>query len=190
MVVLVMLTQRPRPSYLFSLGILMMALAGLAAFIVLSETNLYPVLARAYPALTLLAVLLVPAYYHDTTRTNPFPLSLYYRTLAPFQPLLQQPGAVLMSAGYPVELCNYLAPRGCAGVSYWTVRSEVSAGGDWQTAMKRRNINLFYADELVLTDLQRPTWLDGNLEAEGWRAIGYQNTTSRRWMLLQRTPAR
>ena len=190
MAVLVMLTQRPRPSYLFSFGLFLMALAGLCVYAITHRVTRL----RPSPALSavvaVLLILSVPSYYRPAARGAPPLLVEHYRRLLPFQDTLQTPGAVLLAANFPSELCSYIPPGPpyCTGTWYWQLRPEVRSRADWPAVMERHGINLLYADESVLADAQRPQLLE-DPAAYGWEVVASQKV-GRQWALLRRQPSR
>lgn len=187
MVLFIMITQRPRPSYLFSFGLFMMAVGGFCGYVISYRWSFYERLAKLFAILTGLIILFLPPYYHDTAQTNAQPLSKFYRTLAPFQDIMRVPGTVLLTAGYSSELCNYLGlgSQNCNAFFYWDLRSQVKDDADWLSVLEKHGINLFFVDESVFADPQKPKFIS-DPKAYGWETIGFQNGAGGRWILLQR----
>lgn len=186
MTVVVMLTQRPRPSYLFSLGFFLMMATALAAYAIIDGTRAYSYLHRALPAIAVLAILLAPCYFQKSLSTTPYSLSLCYRRLAPYEDSLRRPRSVFLAAQYPTELCNYSGLGACRGIAYAGLRPEVRAVDDWASVLDRHKVTLIYADHIVMGDPMRPPMLNPGASAPGWHCLAYGETPAGRWMLWER----
>ena len=193
MVLCIMITQRPRPAYLFSLSLLMMAAAGFCGYVIAHQWSVYRYLSQCFAVPVVVLVLLCPSYYslrasyYNAAQADRRFLLRDYRTLEPFQTLMRRPGTVLLTVDYAVELCNYLGigDQNCQAVSYETLQSQVTNDTDWLSVLDKHGINLFYVDERVFDDPRRPTFIS-DPGAYGWETIGSQNAAGRRWMLLHK----
>src|SRR5262249_49187685 len=85
----VIATQRPRPSYLFGLGVLLMALTGFWVQVLLRRLRLAGRASALMPAAMAGLCLLVPSYYLSAARRwQPRPLRQVIERLSPYRELL------------------------------------------------------------------------------------------------------
>ncbi|MBI3696885.1 MAG: hypothetical protein HY238_18885 [Acidobacteria bacterium] len=180
----VMLTERPRPSYIFTLGLMVMCAAGMCLHAITHRWSGLQRLAPAFPVCSILLILLVPRFFDHGTR----PLLEAYRRLMPFAYVLERPGTVLVTPGYN-ELCHYLRAaslNACQPLSYFDLRGMKSHGHQpWPEFLDAHGVNSFYADEAVLEDPTIQPVLS-NPGSFGWKIIGLQDAPGRKWMLLQK----
>ncbi len=197
--------QRPRPSYLFSLTIFLMAAVGMGIFIIFSRWPVFYKTRIFVPVLAIALLIVVPPYYHSSS-SDRFLLSLYHQ-LQPFQTLMSQPKTLFLNRQGSDELCFYFEQvdmslhalhgnykqqvRRCKPLTYGS--PDFFAGVPAQTTLPERlqeqKVNLFYADAALLD------WLNSNPktqrflinpEADGWKLVGQQNGAGERWMLFQK----
>jgi hypothetical protein len=95
--------QRPRPSYMFMLTLLLMAMIGMCLFITLRRLAVYQLLQRWTWVVMLGLLLFTPPYYSAGTRG----LLNLYQALYPSKEFVGIPGTAIVTAGYAQELCNY-----------------------------------------------------------------------------------
>jgi len=189
-VAVVMLTQRPRPSYMFSLSLMVAAAVGMAIHIL---TRRWGFTNRAWPYFSLVVVIFlvaVPPYYRNGGRFPRRPLLEHYRRLSPFQQLLQRQGTVLVTPGDYWELCAYVGGgswKGCRNLRWQDLKESVTPGSpvELQAQLKQQGANLFYADETVLDDPLAKE-LVSSPEKYGWRLLASHQPGRGRWVLLQR----
>jgi hypothetical protein len=185
--VIVMLMQRPRPSYMFALGIAIRVFVGLCCWAILSSTSLLRTFRRIYPAFAVLLILIVPSYY--AARPNPPQNSLatLYSRLRPFEFLFETPGVRFSANGWGPELCNYLGKRfdGCASVPYAQLKSGASTRMSLGEALNKQNVNVFYAEESVLADPAGREFV-ADPSSAGWKQIGFGDLPGRTWMLFKK----
>lgn len=191
MVAVVLLTQRPRPSYLFGGSILLMALTGFFLLVLAYRFRLSGLVERSAPAIAVLVFAIFGSSYYPRPGMGA-ERTLYqnYQTLIAFRPLLSAPGTVLLTRGYAWETCNYVGLSGenCQGVNYWELRNDVRTSGEWPEVLQRRGINVVYADEPVLADPKGPGLLTKS-ETDGWDMVGRQDGAGRNWVLLVKRKA-
>lgn len=95
--------QRPRPSYMFMLTLLLMATTGMCLFITIRRLAVYQLLQRWTWVVMLGCLLFAPPHYSAGTRE----LLDLYRELYPSKEFLRIPGTAIVTGGYAQELCNY-----------------------------------------------------------------------------------
>lgn len=181
---IVAVTQRPRPSYLFPLGLSVMTAAGMALFALVRHRGERLVPAAATVG-ALLLIVLTPTYtpmYQggraegDTSR----PLLKLYRRLEPFAELFHQPSVRFVSPHYPHELCRYLerrVDRYCQGVTP-------------QSLVARTPGSAYDGVDVVLVDETHPASRDSAApllrDPATWRVVARGGENGRGWMLLAR----
>jgi hypothetical protein len=188
--VAIILTQRPRSSYLLPLGAALMAAIATSVRITVWPT-LTRLLGRAGPwALAALVVgLLVwlPPHYRPDGR----PLLALYRRHLPFASLIARPQTVLLTSGYALEL-NYYLGRGKAQVLDYGSVGALGDGRSTQAALDGAGINLFYADEAMLDRLESSRGLEpllDSLQTADWTLVGGENHEGARWRMWRRRAA-
>ncbi|MFT4120493.1 hypothetical protein [Bradyrhizobium sp.] len=146
----VVVTQRPRPSYLFAFTVCIMALVGMSADLLTRGIR------EAINGIAIVAgaalVLLLPFY--QQTYASPRPLRANLARLQPYQSLLAAPDNKLLIGDYAGELAGYLQYR-------------TDAASNVRLAFKTY-------DYSVLTDWDRQQPLDAFLERRGFTAIFVQ----------------
>jgi hypothetical protein len=187
--VVVMLTQRPRPSYLFATSVGIMLATGVAV----------EALARRWIAghergwsIAVVVSGLVLAWTVPARPTEaPRPLLEGYRRLQGIADRLEGPGKVLVTLGHGENLCAYLAVGGrprCRGLHYHALRPEVAAGRPWADVFDSHGVTSVYATEEMTADrilrefVARPRrW--------GWRVLVRGKSVRGNWVVLERAPA-
>ena len=184
----VMVMQRPRPEYIFGLGITIQAVAALCLQAVIRAGRLDTQMARAFPVLMVLLLVAVPSYYPDRSHRGPRPLRELYRALAPYQDLLSARGVTLVTLGYGDDLCNYLSldqTRRCQALHFYELRREVSdADGLW-VLLNARGATALYVNEAMAADPLTRAAL-ANAGAAGWEVVMRKATPRGERLLLWR----
>lgn len=179
----VMITQRPRPSYLFAFGIFLRAVAGMSLFVIFERWAWRKWLAKAFPAMVILMVVLMPRYYPGPYAQQPRLLARDYERLARNEGLLRRPGTVLVSPISGWQLCDYLAKGWCKVAYYFDLRALVARGSSWRDVLEGQRATLIYADESVLDDDAGAALVQESATA-GWQTLAFHNTANERWILM------
>jgi hypothetical protein len=189
---LVIITQRPRPSYLFTLSLALMAAVGMAVHVLLSQVpSLRRRLAALAPAAMLALCLLVRPHYVTAEGPAPHRLRALVERMRPFEELLAPKGLTLLQGDYAGEISlyvgrNYYArPLGYEVIHRWKrdVPLEVCLAGE--------KVDVFYLNEELLRFLQAdPSPLAhsflGPTPPRGWELVGRGDTPGDRWRLFRR----
>jgi hypothetical protein len=189
-------TQRPRPSYLFSLGIVLMAAVGMSSFVI---ARLWPVLRKASrwtPLFMLTILLATPSYYLASDRAQrPRPLLELYRRLAPFGSVVAQSHTVSLVNRYPLDVHFYVGHnylKDPARTLDYTVLNEWHAATPPDVFLNGHGIDLFYVDEVLLRRfLSTPLYKSfvNDPEAVGWTLVAPRDGGEQNWRLfLRNTP--
>jgi hypothetical protein len=182
--VVIIATQRPRPSYLFALGVLLMCLTARCG-----EGLIGPELTQRsqalLPAAAVAALLIVPCFYQPQA-AQPRPLLAIYRTLRPFSEQLRG-GAVAVVPGFSGEVCNLLPakdPASCRAVDYYALRSR-SPSKPLAELLAEVKADLFLTDENTWNDAAVRGFVaqSGNL---GWETASEEPAGSGKRVLLRR----
>jgi len=184
-VVIVMITQRPRPSYMFTLGLLLMALTGFFVQLIISNWPWLSAFRWMFPIAAATLIAFTPCYYAAPRFGRPNLAA--YRHIRPFQEIID-PNVGLMAPFYGADLCYYLSRtprRYCRGFDYWVFRDSTAPGVDWNRALAALRVKFFLANESVLTDKAGAEFVR-SAPSNGWEVVELENLPGNRWMLLQK----
>jgi len=179
----VMISQRPRPSYMFSLGILLRAAAGMCLLALIHRSVWERRLVVAFPVIAVVAVALTPSFYAANYQGRGRPLMTGYERIAKYESFLSAPSAALVSPGYDGELCSYAGKGECRGVDYYYLRTHVSAARPWPSVLRASGATVFYVDEAVLADPSCREFVS-NAKLFGWETVASRDSPSDSWRLL------
>jgi hypothetical protein len=184
---LIIPSQRPRPSYLFSLSIFLMALTGMSLLVIAHRWSVLQRLSDWMHLLMVTVLFLVPSYYptHPSSRQ----LFAVYRQLDPFEQIIARSDTVFLKGEYADEVANYLG-YGRPQVFTYGILAELPEGTNSLTLLESKGINLVYVDEILAAriptiDLFEPSFSTA-LQSRGWQLIAFQNIPGNRWMLWQK----
>jgi hypothetical protein len=185
---MIVIMQRPRPSYMFALGIAIRVVAGLCLFSFWPRARALTNMNRYFPVAAVLAILFVPAYYATLPPPSANSLSTLYTRLRPFEPLFEAGDVKFSAVGWVPELCNYLAKtnRTCNTEPYLEFRKGAGGSMTLGKLLNQKNINLFYADETIFADPMGRQFMS-DPAADGWEQIGFEDLPGRRWMLFKKS---
>lgn len=187
--VVVMLTIRPRPSYLFNFSVLLLAVIGMCGFVLGSR---WPALARLRVVLPVVAagiLVAVPSIYDERYQTPQAgasrPLLEMVDRLKPFEDVVGRPTTRLLTARFANEACTYVAPTSpCRGTSLIEAIEQRPKGTTLPRLLKQLDTNVVYADESVITNPSTRDVLQ-KLERKGWEPLGPSPSSGDSWTLLQ-----
>jgi len=190
---LVILTQRPRPSYLFTFAVLLMAITGMCIYAVTTRWRLTGQLRSVAPLVMVGLVLFVPRYFVLGKHTKR-PIANSVERLLPYCDAITAPGIVTLvpdraSVGY------YIHPASRdrklqATREFPQLVARVSAGDTFATLLARHNVDYAYLDERSLGWLEASTCDDARefvngRGAPGWELIAAGNAPDDRWRLYR-----
>ena len=182
--------QRPRPSYLFSLTLFLMAIAGMSFFSITRDRPKFQFLSQSLPIFMMVMLIFTQPYYPNHYDIRPL-LNLYRRFL-PFQSEIANGETVFLSREYSHEICHYLMnPEICQPLSYanpafW---DDLPPQQSINTFLEDLGVNLFYIDRLLLiqfTNDFRASEFFQNPMNFNWKILALQDSNNDQWMLLQR----
>jgi hypothetical protein len=187
---LIIPTQRPRPSYLFCQGIVLMALTGMCLFAISHRLPRLQRLSKWLPIVMVTLLLVVPQHYRSDGSARP--LLALYRRLAPFEAIFNHPDSVFLARAYLIEIHDYV------GHNYFTsplvnfdyrILDKAPADRPLPPFLDQQGVNLFYVDESLWQKLSaNPTHRAflTSPESAGWKILAARDTAAGRWMLLQK----
>jgi hypothetical protein len=182
-------TQRPRPSYLFSLSVLVMAWTGMSVYIIIRRFNWLKRFSAAMPLAMVGLILAAPCYFQNPAHRHPQRLRLVVERLKPFQAVIASPQTVFLKGEYAHEARNYLG-RG-VGVSYgYSLLDKWNSDISLDTFLEKRGVNLFFVDEALIERLShRANEAGPFLSTAGnssWKLIGFEDVPGCSWRLFER----
>jgi hypothetical protein len=190
---LITVVMRPRPSYILSFTISVIAVVGTALWFCIRRVPAVTLAIRIMaPCLAIALVIVLPSHFHATGQGRPIHDDV--ERLLPQRNLLMRLPGILLLGKYPVEVANYL---GLASVPGLRDRIQTSALLDaWDrtspltTFLSTRDISAAYLDAAALSRLlnlpEATSFLD-RADALGWRIVAEQDTGLDKWMLLINT---
>jgi hypothetical protein len=182
-------TQRPRPSYLFSLGVLLMAVTAMGVFVIVRRLTWLHGLASVMPLAMLGLCLAIPPYFKAPQHGLSQRLHPLIQRLEPFRDLLASGDTHFLKGEFAWELSFYLGGGASKPYSY-ALLDEWNGDVPLDTFLELRGINLFYLDESLLRCLEThgaaaEVFLGTTANAT-WKPIGFEDVPGCRWKLFQR----
>lgn len=190
---LVIPTQRPRPSYLFTTTLLIMTLTGTCLWAMIAPIlRRWPSLTRLLalgPIVMIAAIAVVPGYY-AATATGSRPLLDAYDDLRPYEVLISHPDTRFLKGAYAGEIQFYLG-RAYNPVRAYDVFDQLIDGESLATFLDRMGFNLVFLDSRQCAQLESNhpdmvTAFVNEAATRGWRLIGSKETPQDGWLLFQR----
>ncbi len=184
----VIVTVRPRPAYLFIMGITIRAVAGLCTYLVIRRWPQMRTPFAAVAALLIAAMFLRPSFYAANYKGQPRPLFTSYERIAKYEKILLAPGSVLVAPGYGAQLCSYAGKGMCRGLDYYELRTHISLPRHWPNVLDAAGATVFYADEAVLDDASSREFIS-HARTLGWETVASRSGPGEHWTLLERMRA-
>jgi hypothetical protein len=179
----VALTQRPRPEYMYGLTVGLLALIGFCVSALLRHLRATAFVAPLACGVTVALCVALPSYYHR----GPQPLRDALDRLQVIRRGLQEPGSVLVTSGYNFEICAFLAEtfdRHCTSPSWPMLRAQVSSGRPIRDVLDQAGATAIYADPLLQADPAMVRLLGSAAGSSEWRQIAAGVGTDGRWSVL------
>lgn len=185
--VIVMVYQRPRPSYTFNLSFFIMALFGLSLFILLRKSLLAKVGTWLMPLAVITILLIFPPYY-DVNYLNRGsysgqPLRQTYEPLLSVISDNNDSQLVILARISPSHVCNYLRYSACEGLHYPTIIAEKPIDLDLPTYFVQLEVDWVYMDAVILS-LPVTELLRDELLAAQWQIAASGVNADGNWMIL------
>ena len=183
----VILTQRPRPSYLFATTVVLMAVVGSAVHVLSCR---WPKAQRLLVIVGVIALLLaVPPYYRPQPGQDR-PLYTDYEILRPFRPLLADRRNVFVIGDFAGELRNYLRLANVPVATFdYQLLSRWSGRRPLEQFLDDEGVNLIFLQPRMLKSLAGNPYARPMLtapETVDWRQVGAGMDGNSAWLLLAR----
>ncbi len=180
----VIVTVRPRPAYLFILGITIRAVAGLCAYLILRRWPQLKAPAAAVAVLLIAAMFALPSVYERYP--SPRPLLQEYRRMEPYQKFFEEPNVVLVSDQYAGQLSSYIGKNRRPWKRFDELRLSVTAERTLSQVFDQAGATLFIANEEILADPVAQQFL-ANARQLHWDVVAERHVGAENWALLHRT---
>jgi len=193
----IMVTQRPRPSYLFAFGIALRAAILMCAWIASRQWSQIRHLAAALPVAIVALILCLPLHYTAVSANRPLRES--YRRLAPFEDLVRRSNTGLVALDWADELCNYVGksvgragdwalimhqPQHCRPLPLTVLRQQVTRDMPFHSVLDKNRATLLFASDALFSDPEARRYLQ-DAKSHGWRTITMQHDSKYNWELLE-----
>jgi hypothetical protein len=176
----VALSQRPRPEYLYGLTFSLLALIGLCSWALLRRLGGLSLVAPLVVGLTVILCVALPTHYHR----GPRPIHDAVERLQVIREPLQQRGSVLATSGYGFEICAYLAERFdrlCTPQSWTTLKARAVGSKSIGDVLDEAGVTAIYADPSLQAD---PVL--ASLRPAGWKEVARGSAPEGPWSILLR----
>jgi hypothetical protein len=180
----VALTQRPRPEYMYGFVAGVLVLTGICASALLRRWGGHRLVAPVAAGVTVALCVAWPSYYDP----GPRPLHDAVERLQVVRDSLQQQGSVLITAGDGQIVCNYLAhdfDRRCTSPSLTALTARVTPDKPLQNVLATAGASTVYADPALQADPAFASLL-ASPEAFGWLQVAEGTAPDGRWSVLIR----
>jgi hypothetical protein len=179
----VIVTVRPRPAYLFILGITIRAVAGLCAYLVIRRWPRVGAPFASVSALLIAVMFLRPSVYE--LYPSPRPLFQEYRHVKPYAKFFEEPNAFLVSDQYGGQLSSYVGRCRCPWKRFDELRQKVTPERTLSQVFDQAGATLFVADESILADPLTQEFL-ANARQLHWEVVAERHGAEN-WAILHRT---
>jgi hypothetical protein len=183
--VVAIITQRPRPSYIFPLTFFVMALTGLCLYAILRRLKLWRYFQAALPVWMALIIIAAAPEKNTAQIYEGQPLKEMYERLAPFSDYMQGKRR-FASREFTVDFFH-LVNRKTKPVNVLTLGDAMEeSAASFQEAMDGKRVAVLY---LTATDLKRQgvkDWLASE-DAKKWNLLAQHERDGEFWMLLNRS---
>ena len=178
---MIILTQRPRPSYLLAFGIFLRAAIAVCTLALLRRGPRFQWAPALVPIAVVLLIALEPSYY--VFRHTPRPLRDRYEALAPFRQWFYAPDTIFATASWPDELRYYIAPGSDRRDFFFSdLQHQFTPQKSLNQVLEQHRVSLVFADDAMLAD---PAVRGFGAEAtsNGWRLVASSHDPAWPWVL-------
>jgi len=180
----VILTQRPRPEYLFSLEIALLVAVGWALLVIAFRLPPRRIWQGYLPIFCLVMIWFWPSYANRVVPEHT--LARTYSRLKPARSLFERVGTRLVTSGYGSELCSYLghSNSACTAIEFNGVRDQMANGTSLETVLGKERATLFYADAASMRIAAVKQFVTD--PGADWEIAAYQSIGPETWALLEK----
>jgi hypothetical protein len=179
------MSNRPRPSYMFILGIELRVVIAYCFYVIVSRMPTVRRVGTWVSAVLVAIVVLAPSIY--VLQPSFRPVLRAIQRVRPAAPAFTEPHPMLVSEEFGTELTAYLGRCDCPYVRFDQLRRGMDSGTSLAEALDRTGANLFYANELILTDPEALQFVK-NAGSYHWRVIADGHRGGENWAVLRRIP--
>jgi hypothetical protein len=179
------ITQRPRPSYIFPLTFFVMAFAGLCLYAILRRIKLWRHFKAVFPLL-MVAITLTASPEKTTAQLyRGQPLQKMYHHLFPFRDYLQQSNLALAARHSVSELNCYLNLKAREPHGFRLGEEVEQTAATFENALEQHEVGTLYLKQI---DLRHPAVKEWVLSQDPrrWKILANHERTPNAWMLLTR----
>lgn len=181
----ILLSQRPRPAYMFGLTAGVLAAIWLAAAVLVRRLDLEKPAAAVAAVLPFVLILLLPTQFFGAT-----PIRDTYDRV---DPALERPaaaeGPVIAARGWTSDTCRYLLPnQSCRGINLGPNPEARAATGTLREIVDAQGVTVLYADEFgIQVDEQMRAFVES--PGPEWEQLEAGTNPRGRWAVFVRDPA-
>jgi len=178
----VALSQRPRPEYMYGLVVAVLMLTGICASALLRRWGGHRLVSAAAVGIVFVLALALSSHY----RAGPRPLHDAVERLEVVREPLQQPGSVLITAGDGQGMCSYLADdidAQCSAPYLATLKSRVEQGRSLDDVLAEAGASAMYVEAGLRADPAFAPLL-ASPRSFGWRPVAEGSAGDGRWRVL------
>ncbi|MDA8561854.1 hypothetical protein N9L02_01930 [Gammaproteobacteria bacterium] len=147
---IVIITQRPRPEYLYNLSIFIIVIAGLSIWAILSKCKIYK-LSKIVSPIVILVIFTIVLSSKLVLGSKPWLDT--YRNLKPYGHLIAAEDAHFLSVGYSTEVQSYIRHKKGHTFDYSSLNAYGASGKSLFDILHRNKINIFYINNAARNNI-------------------------------------
>jgi hypothetical protein len=178
-----MLSNRPRPSYMFILGIGLRVAIAYCFYVIVSRWPNLRRVAAGISVVLVTALVLRPGVYEQQHLSRPILTAI--RRVQPAAAAFAEPNPLMVSTEFGTEITSYVGRCNCQTIRFDVLRTEVTTDFSLSRALELSGANLFYADELIMHDPLASQFVM-NATAFHWHVVASGHSGTESWAVLRR----
>jgi hypothetical protein len=184
---MIMVIERPRPSYLFGFTLLLMTFIGLCGWAFIRRIPKIQTLLPLVPMAMILVPLVTPSFYYPHKQGRPVVEN--YERLRPFEAMFGRPDSAYI--GPQANTVQAFVGHGLRACFDYSIFDELPPGMSLADFLMARHITLFELTETEAVKFRaiHPALLDDFLQSygqNGWRLLASQELADGQWRLFSR----
>jgi hypothetical protein len=185
---IVMVMQRPRPSYMFAFTFCCMTLFGLGVWLLFYRASVARISAMLAPIMIVAVLLLMPPFYSAEYLSRGSiagqPLRQIYQRMLPLVDNLTRGERItIVTRQLTGDACRYLHGENCVPLVYGAVTSNKPADTTFAPYFEGLNVDWIYFDSTILSQSAAQLIRD-ELIAAGWEVVASGTDVDGVWMIL------
>jgi hypothetical protein len=178
-----LLSNRPRPSYMFILGIGLRVAIAYCFYVIVSRWPNIRRVAAGISVVLVTALVLRPGFFEQQQPSRPILTAI--RRVQPAAAAFAEPHPLMVSTEFGTEITSYVGLCNCQTIRFDVLRTEITPDFSLAQALDFSGANLFYADELILHDPLASQFVM-NAGAYHWRVVAGGHSETGNWAVLRR----